>query len=281
MNRIGPPGPLAAQAALRGSEPRLDDFVSALTEGRRRRRRRGARSAGAGAALAAAITVAVGLGGPGSTTARDEITFVEEQGADEAQDYTGEVTALPAPSAITAPAALTAPARSGVVGDSRGRSGTVEEPADEAATPRPRRAAARTKSTSLPRTCSGSSGWCLEAATQSRGKGYGFMLFSTMCVNATRGFGELGFATTQEVDFEILAGSRVIWRWSDRQSFRSEPHSLSALPGECYVWRTVWDQYDAAGSKVGTARLTLRVRSTAAQMAGTSGATKTFMTAAF
>lgn len=280
------PDPLRRPALLavgRGREPRLADFAVAMAEGRRRRRRRGLRSAGAGAALAAVIGVTVGLGGGvGGANAQDEIRFVEQTPDSPAEQVDSQAAHLGIP-ALGLPADMLPPADEQRF-DAR-RSADRGDDADVRPArlqPHPRRPAYRTKSSSLvPRTCTTSVDWCLLATVRSGGKGKGHNLYATLCLNAKQPFGSLDFGTAQEADFEVLAGSRVIWRWSDGQSFARTPHQVSGMTGDCFGWQTYWDQYDGNGAKVGAARLSLQVRSTANQQTSPAAAAVAFATVAF
>ncbi|HVF19755.1 MAG TPA: BsuPI-related putative proteinase inhibitor [Mycobacteriales bacterium] len=282
------PDPLrrpAVLAASRGREPRLADFNAAMTEGRRRRLRRGLRSAGAGAALAAVVGVTVGLGGGiGGVNAQDEIRFVEQTPDSPAEQFDRQSDDAGMPALGLPPAGLP-PADEQRSGRGLGRSADRGDDADFGPTrlqPHPRRPAYRTKSSSLvPRTCATSVDWCLHATVRSGGKGKGHNLHATLCLNAKQPFGSLDFATAQEADFEVLAGSRVIWRWSDGQAFARDPHQLSGIPGDCFAWQTYWDQYDGNGAKFGAARLSLRVRSLASQETSPASAEVPFTTVAF
>jgi len=145
---------------------------------------------------------------------------------------------------------------------------------------RPSAPVTRAKVRDLPHSCGQVAPipWCLQVRVSPAPGGH--TLISRMCVNANAGVGDLDFETTQEADFELLSGSRVIWRWSDTQTFTQQPHQISAITGECYTWQTRWDQFDGRGERVGKARLTLRVRHLASQRSYPAEAAVAFFTTA-
>ncbi len=264
---------LAATAAARGTAPRLDDFEAAMSEAGKRRRRRGVQSAGVGAALVAVVGVVVGFGAvSGSANARDEVTFVDSPATDDSS-YDDSV----------GPALLGAPVdpADASTGDERTRSRRRSGSSDDAQGPttaqQPPAAVTRTSRTGALNTCSAD--WCLGAAQKSAGRA-AYIFSATVCLNAGVALRTLDYATSQEVEFEVLAGSHVIWRWSDNQRITSTPHQLSALAAECFTWSTKWTQYDGNGDRVGKANLTLRVRSLASQATSPSAATARFATTA-
>ncbi len=265
---------IAERAAARGAAPSLRDFEVALTEARCRRRRRGRQSAGA--ALAAVVVVVAGWNGiSASTTASDEVQFVD---APAPHQSTAEGL-LPTPARLGAPPSSTAdPAAQDVHSrDAVTPAGSAVDP-DLTSRPRPPAPAGRSSTSTSPLLfCGGDTEWCLRAQVRPAGA-KGYTLYSTMCANARTALPRLDFTTAQETDFELLSGSRVIWRWSDGQAFARTPHQLSALPGGCFTWQTVWDQYDGQGDRVGKARLTLRVRALATQRTEVRDATVVFVT---
>lgn len=275
MTRSGPTARLAEQVVSRGVRPRLADFEAAMVEARRRRRRRGLQSAGAGAALAAVVA----LGGVHSafttSSGRDDVHLVDVPGpivgSERVDSSSGSLEV-----GVSAPAAA-APPRA----DPRVEPRREPVAVPSAAAPRAQRGPAPVARTSgsglIPAYCTSSAEWCQTAGVRNAGKNR-YLLSAVMCLKAGVALGSLDYRTAREVDFELLAGSRVIWRWSDGQSFAATPHRISALAGDCYTWQTVWDQHDAAGDRVGKARLHLRVRNAADQAAYPAAATAVFMT---
>ena len=55
------------------------------------------------------------------------------------------------------------------------------------------------------------------------------------------------FDTTQEVDLVLSRGGRVIWRWSQGQTFAQLRHTLVVKPGNGYRWTTSWRPTDRYG----------------------------------
>ncbi|HVE98638.1 MAG TPA: BsuPI-related putative proteinase inhibitor [Mycobacteriales bacterium] len=277
MTSFGPTPRPAAQALARGARPRLADFEAALAEARRRRRRRGLQSVGAGAAVAAVVGLTGVHGALTTAGGRDPVQLVDVPAPTEDTDRVHRGTDV-FDALVAAPVAAEA-AEPGDATRAGSRRRTVGDPT--AGEERARREPARVTRTGgpalLPSYCTAAASWCQTAGVRPAGKNQ-YTLSAVMCLKAGVPLGSLDYRTAQEVDFELLAGSRVIWRWSDTQSFATAAHRLSALAGDCYTWQTLWDQHDARGDRVGKARLMLRVRNTAAQAAHPAAATAVFIT---
>ena len=201
----------------RGNAPELAPPVSGSTDVLRVVRLRQHRRA---ASICVSVVAIVVLGMTLGSTTRGDNTLQPVTPPERSTERIDEDAMEPAPGAghTSASTASTAPG-----------SGPTEPGRVPAAAPaqgpdgvRPRQSASvtRTKSRSdLPRGCGPVAEWCL-AADVTPATGGGYAIASTMCLSTKAIAGELTFATTHEADFELLAGSRVIWRWSDTQAVR-------------------------------------------------------------
>lgn len=97
------------------------------------------------------------------------------------------------------------------------------------------------------------------------------------CRNETGSQDSLNFATSQEVDIEILTTSgKRIWRWSDGVRFTKQPHSLAVQPGGCYTWTTTWTPRLPSGDPLPHGDYTIRTHVTATDAAASEPYTGRF-----
>jgi hypothetical protein len=118
--------------------------------------------------------------------------------------------------------------------------------------------------------------WCGHAGF-SDGPAHDVTLDQSLCRNQNGPQSSLAFASSQEVDLEILTTSgKRIWRWSDGLVFTAKRHALPVEPGGCYDWITTWTPQLPNGDRLPAGDYVLRTHVTALDKDASSAFTTTF-----
>ncbi|MDT7537186.1 MAG: Intracellular proteinase inhibitor [Actinomycetota bacterium] len=118
--------------------------------------------------------------------------------------------------------------------------------------------------------------WC-GGAREADGPRGDLTLGMDQCRNQSGMQSTLSFATSQEVDIEVLTTSgKRLWRWSDGVKFTKHPHSLSVQPGGCYTWSTTWTPRLPSGEPLPAGDYVIRTHVTATDAAASAPYTATF-----
>ncbi len=94
--------------------------------------------------------------------------------------------------------------------------------------------------------CPRGSDWCGTASASyiEAQSGPRISLAHRICREAAGTQDHLTFDTTQEAEFEIWSGGRLVWRWSDGATVATQAHRLDIDPGACLTWSTGYDARD-------------------------------------
>lgn len=91
----------------------------------------------------------------------------------------------------------------------------------------------------------------------------------------------LRFKTAQEVELEVTTPSGVLlWRWSDHYPVEPAAHVLTADPGGCFHWSTVWNGVTDDGTSLGPGSYVLRTIATADELGPADASEQEFTVAA-
>ncbi|MCL2336123.1 MAG: BsuPI-related putative proteinase inhibitor, partial [Firmicutes bacterium] len=92
------------------------------------------------------------------------------------------------------------------------------------------------------------------------------MRISFTTCNTTARTITLNYNSSQRFDITVLDGGRTVWRWSDGRLFNRTPGIERLGPGECRLYRAVWDLRDRRGNFVGQGSYTIRAENMAVQL---------------